>query len=98
MGLSSGLGALVGLGPFRRGYGTWAPSAADFHTDLKQAKAGGAAGWCFHNGDQRDTPDCQPRRSSDMGERPLFEQLDAEERAFPGMLHRSAASSDANSG
>lgn len=81
--------------PFRRGYGRWAPSAGDFLTDLKQARSGGAAGWCFHNGDQRDTPDHQPRRSFDLRERPLFEQLDAEERRFLDSLLRSPAKTSA---
>lgn len=39
--------------PFRRGYERWQPSTDDFLTDLHGAKAGGAAGWCFHNGGQR---------------------------------------------
>ncbi len=66
--------------PFRRGYGRWDPVAADFLTDLRGALAGGAAGWCFHNGGQRTAPDQQPRRSFDLGQRRLFDQLDAEER------------------
>lgn len=66
--------------PFRRGYGRWEPRAADFLTDLRGALAGGAAGWCFHNGGQRTTPDQQPRRSFDLRQRRLFEQLDDEER------------------
>jgi hypothetical protein len=66
--------------PFRRGYEFWEPTADDFLTDLRGALAGGAAGWCFHNGQQRDTPDHQPRRSFDLRERRLFDQLDAEER------------------
>jgi hypothetical protein len=66
--------------PFRRGYGRWGPAAADFLTDLRGAVAGGAAGWCFHNGAQRTAPDSQPRRSFDMREQRLFEQLDAQER------------------
>lgn len=68
--------------PFRRGYGRWVPDAEDFLTDLRGAIAGGAAGWCFHNGGQRNGPDEQPRRSFDMRERRLFEQLDAEEVRF----------------
>jgi hypothetical protein len=66
--------------PFRRGYGRWEPGAADFLTDLRGALAGGAAGWCFHNGAQRGTPDNLPRRSFDLRQRRLFEQLDGEER------------------
>ena len=49
--------------PFRRGYAGWEPVADDFLTDLRGAIAGGAAGWCFHNGSQRTTPDNRPRRS-----------------------------------
>jgi len=66
--------------PFRRGYQGWEPTAADFLTDLRGAVAGGAAGWCFHNGTQRNAPDQQPRRSFDLRGRRLFDQLDAEER------------------
>ncbi len=66
--------------PFRRGYGTWEPSADDFLTDLKGAMAGGAAGWCFHNGAERQGPDEEPRRSFDMRKKRLFEQLDPEEQ------------------
>lgn len=65
--------------PFRRGYTQWAPTAGDFLRDLVGAKAGGAAGWCFHNGGQRDAADQRPRRSFDMREKRLFEQLDEEE-------------------
>jgi hypothetical protein len=69
--------------PFRRGFSArWEPSAEDFALDLRQALAGEAAGWCFHNGDQRGRPDGQPRRSFDLRQQPLFEQLDDEERAF----------------
>jgi len=66
--------------PFRRGFGKWEPSAEDFVIDARGAKAGGAAGWCFHNGDVRARPDGQPRRSFDLREKRLFEQLDEEER------------------
>jgi hypothetical protein len=65
--------------PFRRGFGKWQPRAEDFVTDLNGARAGGAAGWCFHNGDSRAATDGQPRRSFDLRERRLFEQLDVEE-------------------
>lgn len=68
--------------PFRRGYGGWQPHAADFVTDLHGARAGGAAGWCFHNGDTRGRPDGEPRRSFDLRSRRLFDQLDNEERSF----------------
>ena len=66
--------------PFRRGYETWEPSAADFLTDLRGAVKGGAAGWCFHNGSQRTSADHEPRRSFDLRAKRLFDQLDAEER------------------
>lgn len=70
--------------PFRRGYTPqrWEPTADDFALDLHQSIAGGAAGWCFHNGDQRDQANREPRRSFDMSHRRLFEQLDQEERKF----------------
>jgi hypothetical protein len=67
--------------PFRRGYGRFDPTADDFLTDLKGAKAGGAAGWCLHNGSQRTTEDGRPRRSFDLrGEGKLLDRLDAVER------------------
>ncbi len=66
--------------PLRRGWTDWEPQAADFLTDLRGAIAGGAAGWCFHNGSQRTTPDNQPRRSFDLREQRLLDQLDVEER------------------
>ena len=66
--------------PFRRGYGKWQPAAADFIADARGALAGGAAGWCFHNGDERDKAEGQPRRSFDLRAKQLFEQLDAEEQ------------------
>jgi hypothetical protein len=53
----------------------------DFLTDLKGAQAGGAAGWCFHNGGQRGAPDERPRRSFDLSEQRLIDQLDDVERA-----------------
>jgi hypothetical protein len=65
--------------PFRRGFGKWEPQAADYLADLRGARAGGAAGWCFHNGDQRAQPDGQPRRSFDLREQRLFAQLEPEE-------------------
>ena len=68
--------------PFRRGYGSWQPVADDFLTDLKNAKVNGAAGWCLHNGDVRDSEGGRPRRSFDMHseESRLFDQLDEEEK------------------
>jgi hypothetical protein len=67
--------------PFRRDYGDWQPAAEDFLADLRGAVAGGAAGWCLHNGDRRTAADGQPRRSFDLRERRLLEQLDDEEQA-----------------
>ena len=74
--------------PFRRGYTSWEPVASDFTTDLRGAIEGGAAGWCFHNGGQRSSPNERPRRSFDLRQERLFEQLDEEELEFV----RSAAS------
>jgi len=74
--------------PFRRGYGQWQPVADDFLTDLRGAKEGGAAGWCLHNGDQRDRADGTPRRSFDMREKRLFDQLDDEERQVITAIER----------
>ena len=78
--------------PFRRGYGRWEPTADDFLMDLRGAMAGGAAGWCFHNGAQRTTPDNRPRRSFDMRQLRLFDQLDEEElkvvEAIRSEMHR----------
>jgi hypothetical protein len=70
--------------PFRRGYRPerWEPSAEAFLTDLKQAIAGGAAGWCLHNGDQKNGTGGNPHRSFDMRKKRLFEQLDDQERKF----------------
>jgi hypothetical protein len=67
--------------PFRRGYGRWEPVTADFLTDLRGALAGGAAGWCFHNGAQRGTPDSFPRRSFDLRQQRLYDQFDDEEQS-----------------
>jgi hypothetical protein len=66
--------------PFRHGYTRgWNPLADDFVRDALAARDGGAAGWCFHNGDERGSSDGKPRRSFDLREKRLFEQLDAEE-------------------
>jgi hypothetical protein len=65
--------------PFRRGYTEWEPKATDFLADLRGALKGEAAGWCFHNGGQRGKPDEQPRRSFDLREKRLMDQLDEEE-------------------
>lgn len=70
--------------PFRRDYGRWQPALEDFCTDLRNAKVGGAAGWCFHNGSPRFPDREGPRRSFDM--RPsygrLMDHLDPIERDF----------------
>jgi hypothetical protein len=68
--------------PFRRGFGKWEPAAGEFAADLAGARAGGAAGWCFHNGPEGADPEGRPRRSFDLRERGLFDGLDAEERKF----------------
>lgn len=80
--------------PFRRGYSGWDPVAEDFLTDLHGAIAGGAAGWCFHNGSQRTTKNHRPRRSFDMRERRLFEQLDDEERKVVERVAREMVDSN----
>ena len=74
--------------PFRRGFSrTWEPSEAEFLTDARGALRAGAAGWCFHNGDQRDKADGRPRRSFDLSEHRLFEQLDPVQRRVVESLH-----------
>jgi hypothetical protein len=67
--------------PFRRGFGRWEPSTDDFLRDLRGAIKGGAAGWCFHNGDHRNNPDKLPRRSFDLRHKRLCDQLDEVEQA-----------------
>jgi hypothetical protein len=74
--------------PFRRDYGGWKPRAEDFVSDLEAARAGGAAGWCWHNGDNRGAKDGLPRRSFDLREKGLFEKLDEEEVRFLTLLER----------
>jgi hypothetical protein len=67
--------------PFRRDFSKdWQPKAEDFATDLRGAIAGGAAGWCLDNGDNCWAADARHRRSFDMREKRLFEQLDAVEQ------------------
>jgi hypothetical protein len=70
--------------PFRRGFTPkrWQPNAEDFLADLKSALKAGAAGWCLHNGDQKDKPQSKPRRSFDMRDSRLFDQLDEQEMTF----------------
>ncbi len=78
--------------PFRRGFTRgWEPSAEDFQTAALGARRGGAAGWCFHNGDQRDAPEGRPRRSFDLRDGRLFDQLDAVEKAALEAIRRSLA-------
>jgi len=67
--------------PFRRGYGDWPPEVDDFLKDMEGAKAGGAAGWCFHNGGEKDAKNGR-RRSFDLSEKGLMEQFDQVEREF----------------
>jgi hypothetical protein len=66
--------------PLRRGYTDWQPRAEDFVRDAAGARAGGAAGWCLHNGSEKQGPGEKPRRSFDLRERRLFDQIDQEER------------------
>ncbi|HVW02123.1 MAG TPA: hypothetical protein VHB77_17360 [Planctomycetaceae bacterium] len=73
--------------PFRRGYADVAPASADYLTDLRGAIAAGAAGWCFHNGATRGAPHEEPRRSFDLSEKRLFDQLDGVERDALPRLH-----------
>ena len=72
--------------PFRRGFAEWEPKADDFWTDLQAARSAGAAGWCFHNGHEKNGPQGRPRRSFDLRDKTLFEQLDLEERQFLARL------------
>jgi len=77
--------------PFRRDYGRWQPELADFVADLRGAIAGGAAGWCLHNGSPRGTGhETQgPRRSFDLSQHCLMAQLDAVELAALGEMSRA---------
>jgi len=77
--------------PFRRGYGHWQPVAQDYLTDLQGAVKGGAAGWCLHNGSRRDGKDDRPRRSFDLRELSLMEQLDDEELAVVRQASKAVA-------
>jgi len=75
--------------PFRRGFTRgWEPSVDDYLTDARGALRGGAAGWCFHNGDERHKPYGKPRRSFDMRTERLFDQLDNVERQAVERLRR----------
>jgi hypothetical protein len=68
--------------PFRRGFrpDRWQPKAEDFVTSLRQVIDSGAAGWCLHNGDNKASEDGRPRRSFDLRESRLFDQLDPVEK------------------
>ena len=68
--------------PFRRDAGDWQPTAEDFLADLTAALAGGAAGWCFHNGPTAGRPNLRPRRCFDLrpAEGRLIDQLQDDER------------------
>ena len=65
--------------PFRRDFGAWQPKATDFLVDARQARDGGAAGWCLHNGSPKAGDSKGPRRSFDLRQARLFGQLDEEE-------------------
>jgi hypothetical protein len=78
--------------PFPRGYTQWQPSVNDFLADLRGAKSAGAAGWCFHNTAERAPPEHQPRRSFDLRERRLFDQLDRVEMRVLSGLQESVKS------
>ncbi|HPO85701.1 MAG TPA: hypothetical protein PLN86_07590 [Candidatus Hydrogenedentes bacterium] len=80
--------------PFRRGYADWEPLVKDYLVDLEGALRGGAAGWCFHNGDtRRGSEERRPRRSFDMrpSEGTLWNQLDLEEKSFVEQAERLVA-------
>jgi hypothetical protein len=76
--------------PFRRGYADWQPGEDDYVRDLRGAIRGGAAGWCFHNGDQRTAKDRRPARSFDLRDRRLYEQLDEVELKVARRVRRVA--------
>lgn len=79
--------------PFRRGYtGGWEPTVEDFLRDLRGAIEGGAAGWCFHNGGQRGVDGERPRRSFDLREHRLMDQLDPVELEFVRLARETARS------
>ena len=65
--------------PFRRGYTDYQPTVEDFFRDDSGGKIAGAAGWCLHNGSNRNSEDRKPFRSFNMGGDAgrLYEQLDA---------------------
>jgi len=80
--------------PFRRGYGSWEPSSADFFADLRGAFLGGSAGWCFHNGNRRSARESKTghsARSFDLRHSRLMDQLDAEELHFINSATKAVA-------
>ncbi len=78
--------------PFRRGFTPgWEPTADDFLQAAVGAHRGGAAGWCFHNGDQRDAAEGRPRRSFDLRDGRLFDQLDPVEKAALQAIQKALA-------
>jgi hypothetical protein len=78
--------------PFRRGYTKWEPTVEDFITDLRGAVEGGAAGWCFHNGAQVGPKGAMPRRSFDLRDKRLYDQLDEVEREVVKRVQGAAGS------
>ena len=69
--------------PFRRGYTPgWEPAVDDYFRDCTGAKIADAAGWCLHNGSNRNSSDHKPQRSFRMTDADgrLFDQLDEVER------------------
>lgn len=76
--------------PFRRGFAAYEPTVEDFLQDALGARAGGAAGWCLHNGSVRTRAEPRPFRSFLMNakEGRLFDQWDAVEKAVISRLSR----------
>jgi|GEM_PF-2449456 len=67
--------------PFRRDYNRFQPEPADYFLDCANGKQAGAAGWCLHNGSNRNSEDGIPWRSFRMTDADgrLYKQLDAVE-------------------
>ncbi|MHC4442440.1 MAG: cellulase family glycosylhydrolase [Planctomycetota bacterium] len=65
--------------PFRESWNTstFNPTVEDFYRDCTGGKVAEAAGWCLHNGSNRDVGDYRPRRSFDMSssEGRLYDQF-----------------------
>ncbi|UCD30333.1 MAG: cellulase family glycosylhydrolase [Planctomycetota bacterium] len=65
--------------PFREDWNTstFDPTIEDFYRDCTGGKIAEAAGWCLHNGSNRDAGDYRPRRSFDMSnsEGRLYDQF-----------------------